>query len=555
MATAGTGFAAGLRTGGGLVSQALENERLDEAAARQAQEFERKKVGWQREDTEYGLKMNQRAELASAAGGIIDPEQVPKIGAAFGDTPEQVQRAQAQPGGAAALYKTYEDSQAAADAIDRQRGLPVAPREAPPVTAQAIQTRPATAADYEKINMRHAAQRGDVEGLRTATAAHRTADITDTTDNAVKEFMAMPEAERVSRAYSPNLTGDIPMVTLDHDKHGMTVIPLDPKTGQPKGEAIKLSWADASQLHAAEQIAKKGYGAEAIDMATKVNARIGESIKAHNELMGKVQTGNNDAAYKGGMLANDTERLSLSREELGLKKDAAARENSKPYAADDTGYISINSKTHLPSFTPWPEGTSAAQRTIAAQAINPKSEWKPLGTDGSITDGKVIMKPNDNYNKDPTKVKGDMVNTTDPYINATPGRGGDGASALKAFRESRDMGPPRSAAGLTTPGGPATPAAPAPPGMPPPPAVGLAPPDARPLVQGQGANDQFNQQLQERHRQQVAVQQAVRQDPDAVKLFQQFQQASNGRAQAVARSQLDRLVRQRYGVSLDQAGI
>lgn len=478
MATAGTGFAAGLRAGGGLVSQALENERLDEAADRQRAEFERKKVLEKRADDEFNTQQDFRTKILAASQGSVDPATGLKITDAYGATPAQQAKWQGEPGGLPAKLATMDvpdNSElpgGGPNAAGSAYGQAVTAARAGGAAAPGLSTTSPVSAPFSAADVKQGAvdqvklhdligqaelAKGNYEGYTKAKAAGRAADVTQTLDSSVKEFMAMPEAERMKRAWSPNLTGNVPLLTTAVDKNGMTVLVVN-KDGSTDGKPMKLSWADAAQLHAAEQMASKGYGAEAIDTATKVNTRIGEAVKAQNDVMQKVATSNTDAAYKGAQIGMEREKIGIMRSELGLKQQKAKADSTEVLGVTNDGILNRSKTTGAITLEPFPKGLPDDQKQMVIKKY--RSIYEPkISNDGqSMTLGPDTYAANPNYGKDPKSVKGNMVNTTDQWLKTTPGSQGDGASALAAYRKAQGEGGGAAAPAAAAPA-PAAPAA------------------------------------------------------------------------------------------------
>jgi len=496
------GFASGLYAGSQLIAGINADQRAREQEARTS-----KKFGWEEEDRQRTMKI-QGAEdvLRDKQIALLDPQQAvaPAVGPAAAPLEGGLRVPQA------ALPPLDADQEAAGVRVGTAQGMPTAPVGAPqpavPATAAtaagaitgtataptpinqatptapagvpaAPATAPAPAAppgpkmgnenvlsrgeQIAQLQQQQAIWKGDHKAYAEAKLAERAAGVQNITDTSVKEFMALSPEEREHRAYSPNLTGEVPLMTLSTDKNGMTVVVIDPKTGRPldNGKPIQLSWADAAQLHAADALAKKGFGAEALDTATKVNARIGESIKSINALTKDAAGVNNTAAHQGGMLA-ETERHDraiegIQAEHLKLAKDKAAVENNQITAIGPDGFTYFNKTDGKVGNTPWAKGTTEEQKNSVISTFKTRVDPK-LSADGQyMTVGTTVYQTNPNFNADPKKVGAD-VNVTDRWIDVTPGaagKTGDVASAIKAYNDKNPNGPPSATPkqGVATP--------------------------------------------------------------------------------------------------------
>jgi hypothetical protein len=506
MATTGTGFAAGLRAGGGLVSQALENQRLDDAADRANTEFGWKKTDRDKAEADDKVQRDYRAKILAAASGI-DPATSAQVQNTYGMTPAQ-QAAEGKglptklasydapdaselPGGSPnAAGSAYGQALTAGLPTDGTAPAqfpalgggapapagPAAPGAAPappglstpaPFTASQVKTGDLNPLAVHDLIGQAALAKGDYKGYEEAKAAGRTADVQQITDNSVKEFMAMSPEDRAKRAWSPNLTGSTPLLTTKVDKNGMTVLVVNPD-GSTDGKPLKLSWADAAQLHAAETMAGKGYGAEAIATATQVNARIGEAVKAQNDVMQKVATTNTDAAYKGGQLGVERDKLGIMRAELSLKRDKANAENNQIIGVTPNGITYFDQKSGKTSRQAWPDGTADEDKAMLIKKYH--SGYEPKYS----TDGQSMTIGPKTYDRNPDFHKTGKPNADKMWIDTTPG----GTDPLDAFVKAKTGGGAAAAPGA--PAAPAAPAAGAPPAAPPAPGLQLNTPPPAP---------------------------------------------------------------------------
>lgn len=532
------GFAAGVRAGTGLVDSILQEKRANE-------EF-----GWKRDDRarEVGIRTREDALRDEALSYYDNPPQAAPRTAGL-----DVPAAAAQGAGGPAADAAQGDSGLRVGAVSGQPTVPVgAPTPTVPVGAAtapgavagtataptpAVQATPQAGPQeapggprklgrdelIQRNFQQQALLRGKAQDYNTAKAGERAAGIQQITDDSVKSFMAMPQEEKERLAYSPNLTGDIPLLTLATDKNGMTVVPVDPKTGRPQdgGKPIKLSWNDAAQLHAANQLATAGFGAEAIDAATKANARIGDAIKAINTQTMDVAKTNTEAAYKGGTLAETgrhnraTEataaaHLGIERDKLGMLKDKAKAENNDIVSVSPDGITTIDKKSNRMATQPWPEGTTDAQKAAYIKKYAPVQDQLKVNPDGTIQVGNRLFERQPDPNN-----KGKFRN-----VEITPGA----QSALDKFIAGKTGGGQPGAAA-------AAPAAEAP-------RQALAAPAPSPRAQ-LAAKAQAEAQAQ--------------QDPDVQALLQQYRGAS-GRQQAMIGQQLRDLRKQRYNLESSALG-
>lgn len=535
------GFAAGVRAGTSLVDSILQEKRANE-------EF-----GWKRDDRtrEVGIRQQEDELTADNIRLIRDGQQpvpqaaprtagidVPAASAAGvgGPGADVAQGASGYRAGAVTGTPTQAVGSPTptvpagpANAADAIAGTATAATPAVQATPQAGPQDTARKLGREELIQRNLQQqallRGKAGDYNTARQNERATGIQQITDESVKSFMAMPQEEKEKLAYSPNLTGDIPLMTLSTDKNGMTVVPIDPKTGRPvdNGKPIKLSWSDAAQLHAANELGKAGFGAEAIDAATKANARIGESLKAINAQTMEVQKANNDAAYKGGSLAetgrhnrateaNQAAQVGISRERLNMDKDKAKSENSDIVSVSPEGIITIDKKSHRMDTQPWPEGTTEAQKAAYIKKYAPVTEQLKVNPDGTIQVGNRLFERQPDPNN-----KGKFRN-----VEITPGA----QSSLDKFIASKTGGGGAAAA----PAG-AVPAADAPRQ-----ALPAPPPTARQQMAAQAQKEA-----------------AARQDPDLNALLQQYRGAS-GRQQAMIGQQIRDMRMQRYNLESSALG-
>ncbi len=466
------GFAAGVRAGTSLVDSILQEKRANE-------EF-----GWKRDDRtrEVGIR-SQEDELTAENLRLIREGQQPRTAgldvpsasaasaggpaadAAQGASGYRVGAASGTPTQAVGAPQPTVDA-GPANAAAATAGTATAPTPAVQATPQAGPQGGERKLGREELIQRNIQQqallRGKTQDYNTARQNERATGIQQITDDSVKSFMAMPQEEKEKLAFSPNLTGDIPLLTLSTDKNGMTVVPIDPATGRPvdSGKPIKLSWSDAAQLHAANELGKAGFGAEAIDAATKANARIGDALKAINTQTMEVAKTNNDATYKGGTLAetgrhnrateaNQAAQVGISRERLNMDKDKAKSENNEILSVDKDGIVTLDKKSHQMTTQPWPEGTTDAQKAAYVKKYAPVTEQLKVNTDGTIQVGNRL------FERQPDPNKKGAFRT----VEITPGA----QSALDTFLKNKQGGGQPGAPGAPAAGAaPAAPAAAAP---------------------------------------------------------------------------------------------
>ncbi len=534
------GFAAGVRAGTGLVDSIMAERRAGE-------EF-----GWKRDDRtrEVGIRTQEdqlRDEaLALARGDTPTPQAAPRTAgldvpaataagaggpaadAAQGASGYRVGAVSGTPTQAVGAPQPTVDA-GPANAAAATAGTATAPTPTVQATPQAgPQNEPRKLGRDELIQrnfQQQALLRGKTADYNTAKQNERATGVQSIVDESVKSFMALPQEEKEKLAFSPNLTGDIPLLTVATDKNGMSVIPIDPKTGRPAdgGKPIKLSWSDAAQLHAANQAGAAGFGPEAIDMATKVNGRIGEAIKAINTQTMDVAKTNTEAAYKGGTLAetgrhnrateaNQAAQVGISRERLNMDKDKAKSENNEILSVDKDGIVTLDKKSRQMATQPWPEGTTDSQKAAYIKKYAPVSEQLKVNPDGTIQVGNRLFERQPDPN-----VKGKMRT-----VEITPGS----QSALDTFLKNK--------AGGGQPGAPAAGAAPA--ADAPRQALPAPPPNARQQMAAQAQKEA-----------------AARQDPEINALLQQYKGAS-GRQQAMIGQQIRDMRMQRYNLESSALG-
>ncbi len=333
MATSGEGFAAGLRAGGGLVSQALENQRLDAAEQRAADDYKQKVADRDRTNKAWD---DYTAATAPRAQGL----GLKTLQDTYGMTPEQA----AAPD-ALAKARSYD----VPDSSDLQnvpaRGAPATPGlptdspvtpqagGAPPVnpnaspfavTADQVSQRAPSRMEQEQAMQGLSTKLRDAQGIRASQQEQRKIQFDDTLSGAMKEKM---DVVRSSLAGTNLNTSAYPLLMGVKGKNGYTTLTtIDDKTGEPTAE-YKFTDPQLRQIYAAQKLAEAGYGEQSLKMLTDVDKSLGEHFKSWNDATDKAATVSNTAQRYANSDANDAART-------GIAAKTAANAEARARAGD-----------------------------------------------------------------------------------------------------------------------------------------------------------------------------------------------------------------------------
>jgi hypothetical protein len=464
------GFAAGLRTGAGLVQQVLENERQEKLDARETEKYERQKKMQGEQDTAIQDIRDASTPKAQVA---LTPQLTQQLKDTYGMTDAQITAAQAGPGGLKAKLASYDvpdssDLQGPAPAMGLQPPAPAgiappapagiappAPDGIAPVTPAAGLATPEdggpapaaapakrfTAADVPESGPAKVDDIARERAVGNYALASRDMNAYQASNERLKglqqrEFVNQATAMSDKDAYdymkqNVNTSGGMPLIVSKEGKGGYRVTSYD-SNGEPKDTL--LTAPQIKQLVAADKMMKSGYGPEGLAMAGAVHKDLADLVTHYNTGTTQMQTANNQAQnyadtheetsrHNRATEANAAANTSIARERLGIEKDKMKSENDIIIGADDkTGVMHFDKKSGQQWMTPWADDATQEMKDSVKAAT--KTTVKPeVHPDGSVSWGENLYTPNPNYGK-PNKGglfsgKDLTMNTTDQYIKVT----------------------------------------------------------------------------------------------------------------------------------------
>lgn len=129
----------------------------------------------------------------------------------------------------------------------------------------------------------------------------------------------MPLAELETQAKQlNNNNSNYPFLYLRQGKGGYTFMSKDPD-GTP-GKEFTLNEAQVRQLAHAHALGSAGYGVESMTALSAVHKDIADVMKNWNATTAAVATNNNTATRGANGDANDTDRLAVAREQVGVSQ-------------------------------------------------------------------------------------------------------------------------------------------------------------------------------------------------------------------------------------------
>lgn len=336
-------FQAGFQLGGSMWDRAQQMSLAEAREAREAEEFARKKQGWQKADeleaqvkglteqitnpnasnyrmggSPVGLKMPGQAAPADAAPGEMPPTDFSFGPAAAGGlkTP-----------GAFALADTPGAAVATAPDAVGLRGSVL------PADGVSLKAGP-SASEEQAILAKIALLKGDIQGFNSARQAGKAAD----KDAVFAEAMKAPMPEVIAAAPKLNSMG-IPLLYTGKSKDGKyTFLKTEADGYTPvDGSQFTLNESQMRQFYAASQLADKGFGADAMNLLSAANKDVADYIGKWNNTQSAVATANNtaqgkadEAEYRSGVLAETSRHNWASEANDAARTQAAFSAYNKP---------------------------------------------------------------------------------------------------------------------------------------------------------------------------------------------------------------------------------
>lgn len=170
----------------------------------------------------------------------------------------------------------------------------------------------------------------DINGFNSARNNQRTFDLDDINAGVAK----LTPSELKERAQKLNLPNtQIPMLYTGETKGGYKFLTTDPATGAVSKE-FTLSDSQVRQMVAAQEMADKGFGTEAMAALANVDKDVADHITKWNQTLQAVATSNNDALGKQDTVRLKEKELDQTAEyrnkALAIQGASARREARNP---------------------------------------------------------------------------------------------------------------------------------------------------------------------------------------------------------------------------------
>ena len=322
--------------GKGIVGDALDR-------AQKERDLAMREKAAARDESEYQHRLKQREEVETLKAGLKNPnaENYGLRGSGVGiNVPAQ----QAAPQGDTDFAPASYGLGTPAGGLGLRTPAP-SPDAAPAEVGTGLRASaqlPATGATFKPRKSRSEEQdvlaqialvNNDINGFNSARNNQRTFDLDDINADVAK----LTPAELKEQAQKLNIPNtQIPMLYIGETKGGYKFLTTDPTTGAVSKE-FTLSDSQVRQMLAAQRMADKGFGTEAMAALAGVDKDVADHISKWNQTLQTVATSNNDALGKQDTVRLKEQELNQTAEyrnkALAIQGASASREGRTGAAA------------------------------------------------------------------------------------------------------------------------------------------------------------------------------------------------------------------------------
>lgn len=322
--------------GKGIVSDALDR-------AQKERELAMREKAAARDESEYQYRLQQRAEVEALKAELKNPnaDNYALKGSGVGlSLPAQPAAPQGDTDFAPASYgldapaggyglRAARAPAPSADAAPAEVGVGLRANAQLPATGATFKPRK-TRSEEQDVLARMALVSNDINGFNSARNNQRTFDLDDI-NAGVAKLTPDELKERAQKLNLPNTK--IPMLYTGETKGGYKFLSTDPATGAVSKE-FTLSDSQVRQMVAAQQMADKGFGTEAMAALAGVDKDVADHITKWNQTLQAVATSNNDALGKQDTVRLKEKELDQTAEyrnkALAIQGASARREARNP---------------------------------------------------------------------------------------------------------------------------------------------------------------------------------------------------------------------------------
>ena len=325
--------------GKGIVGDALDR-------AQKERDLAMREKAAARDESEYQHRLKQRAEVDALKASLKNPnaDNYSLKGSGMGlSLPAQPAAPQGDAEFAPASYglgapaggyglRAPKAPDTSADAAPAEVGVGLRASAQLPATGATFKPRKSRSEEQDVL-AQIALVNNDINGFNSARNNQRTFDLDDINADVAK----LTPAELKEQAQKLNIPNtQIPMLYIGETKGGYKFLTTDPTTGAVSKE-FTLSDSQVRQMLAAQRMADKGFGTEAMAALAGVDKDVADHISKWNQTLQTVATSNNDALGKQDAVRLKEQELNQTAEyrnkALAIQGASASREGRTGAAA------------------------------------------------------------------------------------------------------------------------------------------------------------------------------------------------------------------------------
>lgn len=342
------GFADGFRMGADIGQRRIQNERqarLDEQAAKEAaarlEQMGLQTDALRRQAAQQDELGRMRVEISDFATGLNRPATNAALDADFAAADQAALAGRAMP------------------AV--QGGSNMANQQALAVRNPVNMNSPEYQAGMAGLRQRYALAAGDMKDFDAITTAERARMQGVEDSNFAKAVIADPQGEAAKNARAWINKNSNRMSTKVDPKTGLTTFAI---TNGDSYDEVKVNPADLAKIAVGYRRLERG-DVGGLDVIAAVNKDLAAAVKEEMRLQLDVGGKNNDAVAKGAAMANDTARLDVERQRLGVQRAVADQASSQILGANMNYTLGANGQL-VPTMT----GLKLNRKTGQYETVN-----------------------------------------------------------------------------------------------------------------------------------------------------------------------------------------